>query len=47
MAQTELFSPSPWRRFHDRHPDAILWFRAAAQLLAMIALAVGLRALAS
>ena len=27
-----------------RHPDAILWFRAAAQLLAMIALAVGLRA---
>jgi hypothetical protein len=47
VAQTDLFSPSPWRRFHERHPDAILWLRAAAQLFAMVALAVGLRALVS
>jgi hypothetical protein len=47
VAQTDLFSPSPWRRFHDRHPDAVLWLRAAAQFLAMIALAVGLRSLVS
>lgn len=47
MAQTELYSPSPWRRFHERHPDALLWLRATAQALAMIALAVGLRALVS
>ncbi|MBS0222025.1 MAG: hypothetical protein JSR91_14910 [Proteobacteria bacterium] len=47
MAQTDLFATSPWRRFHERHPDTILWLRAAAQVMAMIALAVGLRILVS
>jgi hypothetical protein len=47
MAQTDLFSPSLWRQFHERHPDAMLWLRAAAQVVVMLALAIGLRALAS
>ena len=47
MAQTDLFATSAWRHLHERHPDAILWLRAAVQVVAMIALAVGLRALVS
>ena len=47
MAQTDLFSPGLWRQFHERHPDAMLWLRAAVQFVVMLALAVGLRALVS
>jgi len=47
VAQTDFFSPSLWRQFYERHPDAVVWLRAAAQFAVMVALAVGLRALMS
>ena len=47
MAQTDLFSPSLWRQFYERHPDAVIWLRAGAQFAVMLALAIGLRALVS
>jgi hypothetical protein len=47
MAHTDLFSPTPWRHFHERHPTAVLWLIAAAQAVAMLAISVVLRVLMS
>jgi hypothetical protein len=47
MAYTDLFTPSPWRRFFERHPSAMLWLIAAGQALAMLGISILLRSLAS
>ena len=47
MAYIDLFTPSPWRRFFERHPSAILWLIAAGQAVAMLGISVLLRSLTS
>jgi hypothetical protein len=47
MAHTDLFSPTPWRHFHERHPNAVLWLIAGFQAAAMLGINVVLRALVS
>ncbi len=47
MAYTDLFTPSPWRRFFERHPSAVLWLVAAGQAVAMLAISMLLRSLMS
>jgi hypothetical protein len=47
MAYTDLLKPTPWRQFHERHPNAVLWLIAFVQAGAMLGLNVVLRALVS
>jgi len=47
MAYTDIFTPSPWRRFFERRPGAVLWLIAAGQAAAMLGISVLLRSLMS
>ncbi len=47
MAYSDLLKPTPWRQFHERHPNAVLWLIAVAQAAAMLGINVLLRALVS
>ncbi len=47
MAYTDLSSPTPWRRFFERHPGAVLWLVAAAQAVTMLGISILLRSLMS
>jgi len=47
MAYTDLSTPSPWRRFVERYPSAVLWLVAGCQAVAMLGISVLLHNLMS